>query len=705
MPTAAILTTQADEYQAVRAHLSDIREIVHPEGTLYEVGTFEAWHVAIAEVGQGSRIASIEMSRAVDFFSPTVVLFVGVAFALRKVSSGDVVAVSGVYIKERNGPNNWHYVEYPVTHSLVQRARAVIRQSTWVGRYKGRHVSGSSIDIPQSRDTEQDQARAPRVVLATAVWRRELPEEHDLKTLRKRLSKTVIVDLDAAGPLEDLHKRDDVSPDIGIIRGVIDPSHEPNGKDRVNALQNAAAFTFELLSKLPTQTLGPRKSKPRKLYLKQLTVHEARCFNDLDVSFVSKENKPRMLTQLVGRNGSGKTSLLRILALALCQQKEASALMSQLAGEFIRQGASQEDASEAVIELSLFDAADPDTTYLTRTIVRREPSGQEIVLKETEPEDFPWGEIFVSGYGVNRGTGPGEPLPSDYRRMEAVASLFDDRSNIIDAESVLRALKLGTYEADEENGSLFHEVVMHLQCVLNLEPHHGIDVTSKHVQVHGPWGSMPLHALGDGYRGTVAWLLDLLGRAYLAGSISNGGSPAGIVLIDEMDEHLHPSWQKTLLKMLRQRFPEVQFVSTTHSPMSIVNCSQDELFACDVNDGLAQIHQLSGPEGRTADRILRGEWFGLASTLDDESEALLHRYEGAVRNKVAQEEIDQARSDLQDRIGLLFDSPIDELAIEIAAEYRRQRRADISPAERKRLVQDAARELYQRLEEYEDSGE
>ena len=75
----------------------------------------------------------------------------------------------------------------------------------------------------------------------------------------------------------------------------------------------------------------------------------------------------------------------------------------------------------------------------------------------------------------------------------------------------------------------------------------------------------------------------------------------------------------------------------------------------------------SGPEGRTADRILRGEWFGLTSTLDDESEALLLRYQQAVQDGAAEEEIAPLRDRLQDRLGSLFDSPIDELALEIAA--------------------------------------
>ncbi len=435
------------------------------------------------------------------------------------------------------------------------------------------------------------------------------------------------------------------------------------------------------------------------LYLKHLRVRDARCFRALDVPFTA-DGQPRMVTLLVGRNGAGKTSFLRALALGLCQQKETSALAGKLAGELIRQDKRGKRASEAEIELSLVDPEQPEAVYLTRTWVIRDKSGQEIVRKETEPADFPWSDIFVCGYGVNRGAGPGIPVPPEYRRLDAVASLFDDDVELVDTESVLRALKLGAYETGGiAQDALFANVVRHLKAVLGLAPAHRLDVTSKQVLVRGPWGTMPFHALGDGYRGTSGWLLDLWGRAYLAGGLSNGGAPAGIVLIDEIDEHLHPSWQKKLVPTLRKRFPNLQFIGTTHSAMSIVNCEHSELLASELQDAVASIHPLSGPEGRTADRILRGEWFGLTSTLDDESEALLKRYQEAIRGGATEAEVAPLRDRLSDRLGVLFDSPIDELALEIAAEMRRQQRAEISPPERRKLISEAAQRLRRRIGE------
>ena len=83
---AVILTALPVEYRAVRAHLSNVQEKVHPSGTVYETGDFtpkdgQRWTVSIGEIGAGNEGAALEAERAINYFEAKVALFVGVAGA------------------------------------------------------------------------------------------------------------------------------------------------------------------------------------------------------------------------------------------------------------------------------------------------------------------------------------------------------------------------------------------------------------------------------------------------------------------------------------------------------------------------------------------------------------------------------------------------------------------------------------------------
>jgi predicted ATP-binding protein involved in virulence len=83
-------------------------------------------------------------------------------------------------------------------------------------------------------------------------------------------------------------------------------------------------------------------------------------------------------------------------------------------------------------------------------------------------------------------------------------------------------------------------------------------------------GWVPLDAVGYGYRNTVAWVVDLASRLVerYPDSVDPLGEPA-VVFVDEIDLHLHPTWQRTLMTYLTECFPRVQFVVTAHSPLFV----------------------------------------------------------------------------------------------------------------------------------------
>jgi predicted ATP-binding protein involved in virulence len=85
-----------------------------------------------------------------------------------------------------------------------------------------------------------------------------------------------------------------------------------------------------------------------------------------------------------------------------------------------------------------------------------------------------------------------------------------------------------------------------------------------------PYGWVSLSQLGLGYRTVIAWMVDLSARMIQDNPRSeNPLAEPAVVLVDEIDLHLHPKWQRTIMSFLTERFPNVQFIVTAHSPLVV----------------------------------------------------------------------------------------------------------------------------------------
>jgi predicted ATP-binding protein involved in virulence len=132
--------------------------------------------------------------------------------------------------------------------------------------------------------------------------------------------------------------------------------------------------------------------------------------------------------------------------------------------------------------------------------------------------------------------------------------------------------------------------------------------------------------LSDGQRGICALVADIARRMCLlnphAGSTVTRVTP-GVVVIDELDMHLHPAWQRRVVMVLRETFPCVQFFAATHSPLIIGELSTSNILL------LRKDGKSAHPErslGLDSNEVL-GEVMGSASRNDDVTSALaeVHR--------------------------------------------------------------------------------
>jgi nucleoside phosphorylase len=253
MPRAVILTALPVEYLAVRSHLSDLQEKMHPQGTIYERGKFAAngqeWEVGIVETGAGNAGAAVEAERAIAYFKPDVLIFVGIAGGIKDVAIGDVVAATKVYGYE-SGKVGDHFFTRPAVvqsaYALVQRAKSEARKEEWLQRL----ISNL--------------ATQPRVFVAPIAAGEKVVASREselFKFLRASYNDAVAVEMEGFGFLSAASAYPEIK--AIVIRGISDlikdknddspnSGQEPEQIRQQKASYHASAFAFEILAKLPS---------------------------------------------------------------------------------------------------------------------------------------------------------------------------------------------------------------------------------------------------------------------------------------------------------------------------------------------------------------------------------------------------------------------------------------------------------------------
>lgn len=338
-----------------------------------------------------------------------------------------------------------------------------------------------------------------------------------------------------------------------------------------------------------------------RLRIRRLVLENVRCFESLDLAVAEGTDWITVL----GDNAAGKSTLLRSLALGLCNESDATALMSELPGSMIREG-----AASGSIRIELHDDEDDrDLSIITR-ITRDEATGGETLRKETDPAPFSWNKLFVCGYGTNRGRQAHAGFES-YTVRDAVRTLFDDEASLQNPELVLLR------QSPDLRQEIEHKV---LQILMLDAPDYEVTYPKTGPVIEGPWGRQALQVLSDGYRSTMQWVLDFIGWGVYAGRFNGGRELGGILLIDELEQHLHPVWQRHIVDRLRRQFPATQIFATTHTPLlAAASADFEDALVCRLKarlDGPPElvIIELQELAGLRADQVLASEAFGLPTS-------------------------------------------------------------------------------------------
>ena len=403
------------------------------------------------------------------------------------------------------------------------------------------------------------------------------------------------------------------------------------------------------------------------MYIDTIRLENIRGFRELEFSFDRGQGQYAGWTVLTGDNGSGKSTVLRAMALMLAGPQAAAALQPGYA-KWVRK-----DCKRSSIRLSITRCNDddgygpslyewPNENIVLTSVMTQVNNGKSITTWHdindlsahynqmlSIAEDSIWSPFasgwFASGYGpfrrISRSAQDINTLMAD-PEAGRFATLFQESASLAETDEWLRQLNYKRLEGHAKEGALLKLVIQFLND--QLLPN---QVKVDRVDSDGLWlkdregTELSWSDMSDGYRSALALLTDILrhmsstyGIDGLIDQDQDGGlciRRSGVVLIDEIDAHLHPEWQREIGFWLKRHFPNIQFIVTSHSPLICQAADPNGLFVLPEPGSDEPARALTAEEYQEVissrpDTILRSPAFGLRNTRSDPVVAKRARY-------------------------------------------------------------------------------
>lgn len=425
------------------------------------------------------------------------------------------------------------------------------------------------------------------------------------------------------------------------------------------------------------------------VYFLKLEIENVRCFGEkttLDLS--DGKGNWKKWTVILGDNGTGKTTLLQILSLFEAQKEEADKNVYP-STDFIYVPTIFTNKSKfsfnfnkpAKITCSLYGLPVDNNSFFVQYPSKSSRGTRNYLNKKIE-------NLKCLGYGASRIMSTTSLSDAKTNSSE---TLFLDDGKLINAEEWLLQLDyIASKDSDvKEFAQQKREQVK--QILLNLLP----DIeeirfstpTKENLQstieFKTPFGWVNIHQLSLGYKTMVSWMVDLAARLFERYPDSDNplAEPA-IVLVDEIDLHLHPKWQRKIFDYLSDKFPQTQFIVTAHSPLVVQSAPKDANIVVLKRDGDHVVidNDVKSVRNWRLDQILSSDLFGIESARDPETEKWLQERTTLLQKKSLNADEKARLDDLNNKAANLptADTPEDIEAMEIirkAADFLKNQKA------------------------------
>ena len=312
---------------------------------------------------------------------------------------------------------------------------------------------------------------------------------------------------------------------------------------------------FGFSPSLKLNCMKEEQSKEQLGYVHEFGVKNFYSIKDLRMSGLGDRRE----IYLLGENGDGKSLILMALVLAF-------------KGHFIEQFTERKetgvvfDMIRANLKLVLYGKDNQGAEYKYPVSGRSSNGNGAVSLKN------------VLAYGVHRSRND-----SDRSSSLGFMTLFDDNQYLTSPEQWLTKLYTGELERSTIKAAVRLEPIslaVAREILYNLlDKNVEIQVSSEGVKYIERGTLLQFSQLSEGYKSVITWVCDMASRLSLSNrTVEKIQDCQGVVLVDEINLHLHPKWERQIVRKLRGWFPKVQFFFTTHSPVSVLGASDDAVF-------------------------------------------------------------------------------------------------------------------------------
>lgn len=371
------------------------------------------------------------------------------------------------------------------------------------------------------------------------------------------------------------------------------------------------------------------------MYIESITIENFRTFRRAQVEFTHRDRESNDILKtpslpnvnlLLGNNGLGKTTLLKAIALSALGPAVADSGIFPY--RLIRREPNQTQYKESVANIiAIFQAHKQDGVNYSKveSEIRISQRGDLEQLRWAHTDEKTWHPIykassdafFFVGYGATRRVEKKTQIDiasrkqSVFARAQRIQSLFEEAYSLVPLSSWLPAFK-------KENPGRHKQIVNLINRLMDKGHYQFTGELEDNEYIFQKGGlKVPFPALSDGYRAYLGWIGDLLYHVCM--TCPSGHKLVdnhGIVMVDEIDLHIHPKWQINILPILAKALPNIQFIVTSHSPLVVGSLEWMNiiLMAPGPEQSSKPKRIEEGIHGLDADQILLTEFFGMQST-------------------------------------------------------------------------------------------